>query len=137
MTDKGYIFAGPKMVEKSQTFKTGRTLVAYHQQGIIVSENSASPWHHATLFAQGTFIRDPGGEDVGEVVLWETVDPDGDLTWAVTLWIYAAGPAKFQLIQATGKWAGIAGEGQTLGLLRERADDHYMVNWDMHRRFDR
>ena len=58
MHDKGYVFAGPKVIEKRQTLKTGRTLVAYHQKGIIVSCTKGDA--DDARFTRGSQGRCPG-----------------------------------------------------------------------------
>ena len=130
--DTGYVFSGPHIPESSKALKNGRTLVANHQSGVVVSENPASPWHHATFLSQGTTIQDAGGKTLGDAALCEFVDPDGDLSWMVTLWWYAQDPDTFKIIDGTGEWKGVTGEGTTLGMVRHRADDHFMLRWKVH-----
>jgi hypothetical protein len=127
---------GPATPTRTKALENGIVLGAYRQTGVIVSENPASPWRHATLLVQGTIVTDPAGKVIRDVALYESTDADGDLTWSV-LWRPAAGPGALQLIVGTGKWEGISGEGKTLGMLRRRTDDHYMLRSEMHWKIDR
>ncbi|MHC4737246.1 MAG: hypothetical protein ACYTDW_22825, partial [Planctomycetota bacterium] len=129
-TDTGYTFHGPTIVDRTMPLKNGLTLEANHQAGIVVSEIAGSPLHHATLFAQGTTVKNAEGAILGDARLYEFTDPDGDSAWAIGLNWPAGGKATFRLIQGTGKWEGIGGTFTTCGVTRERADDHYMLRWE-------
>ena len=129
-TDKGYIFSGPHIEDRTKKVKQDFTLVAYHHSGVIISENPKSPWHHATFLGHGTIVRDSEGKVVQKVALCETTDADGDSTWSI-LWQPAERPGTFQFVVGTGKWEGITGEGKTLGMLRSRADDYFMPKWEI------
>ncbi len=50
-TDEGYMFSGPYVEKRTKTFKNGNALVAYHQKGVIITENPESPWYRAALIA--------------------------------------------------------------------------------------
>lgn len=130
-TDSGYLFLGPHETTRTKTVKEGVTLVATHQSGVIVSGNPESPWNHATVFAQATLVKDDQGNVLKEVALIETTDPDGDMTLGF-LWRPAGAEGSFQFAVGTGKWEGITGIGVTRGMLRERTDDHFMLNSELH-----
>ncbi len=130
--DQGYVFAGPHITQATKKLKTGITWVDNYQQGVVVSENVNSPWYRATFLSHGTTLIDSAGTILGDVALCEMTDPDGDTTWMMISWWYAEGPGEFQIVQGTGKWEGITGEGKTLGSLQERSDDHFMPKWEMH-----
>lgn len=78
-----------------------------------------------------------GGDRIADVMLLEDTDPDGDVVWLHHLWWYDAGPGRYRFIGGTGKWDGITGEGRTLGVLRHRKDDHWMLRSEMHWNIDR
>ena len=80
-------------------------------------------------------MEDSEGKFIQEVALCETTDPDGDLTWSI-LWRPSKGPIVFHFVMGTGKWEGITGEGTTLGMLRGRTDDHYMLRSEIHWKID-
>jgi len=130
-TDKGYVFSRPHVTQATKTLKTGVTWIDNTQEGVMVSENPLSPWHQATFLSHGTTLVGADGTTVGDVALCEMTDPDGDTTWMIISWWYAEGPGRFQLVQGTGKWEGITGEGRTTGTVRDRLDDHVMPTWEM------
>ena len=119
--DTGYVFSGPHIPESKKTLKNGLTLVANHQSGVVISENPVSPWHHATFLSQGTTIQDVDGKTLGDAALCEFVDPDGDLSWMVTLIWYDQDPDAFKIIDGTGKWKGITGSGKFEKIARGKA----------------
>lgn len=133
-TDTGYIFSGPRLEKKSKTLKNGNAIVAYHQSGVVVGESEKSPWHHATLFCQGTSVNDADGQLIQGIDLCEAIDPDGNISWGF-LWRPAGGPETFQFILGTGKWQGIRGEGRLRAPIQNRADDHLMpgfeISWEV------
>ena len=135
-TDSGYVFLGPHTMEGSVPLKDGTVVEAIHQEGVVVSEDPESPWHHATFFAQGSRVKSAEGKVLGDVLLCETTDPDGDTAWMVVNWWYGEGPGVFHFITGTGKWEHIAGEGKMLGMLRDRADDYSMPKWEMSWKID-
>jgi hypothetical protein len=108
------------------------------QSGVLQGEDPEveSPRSYATCFDRGTTVR-RGSKTLGDVMLLEDTDPDGDMVWLIHVWWYGRGPGSYQFIGGTGKWEGITGEGTTLGMLRERTDDHYMLRSEIHWRIDR
>jgi len=128
-SDKGYIFAGPRVVDTKKPLKNSNVLLDNHISGVIVSENPASPWYHATFLSFGTVVNDAEGQIIQEVALCETTDADGDSTWSV-FWNPPKGPATYEFVQGTGKWEGISGKGKALGDVCARADDHAMPQWE-------
>ena len=129
-TDTGYTFHGPAIVDRTIHLKNGLILEANHLSGIVVSENPDSPMHHATLFAQGTTVKNAASAILGSACLWEVTDPDGDSAWAIGVNWPAGGDGLFRLVQGTGKWEGLGGTFRTLGVTQERADDHTMLRWE-------
>ncbi len=135
-SDEGTLFLGPRQEIKSK--KIGKDLViqAFTRDGVIITDNPSSPWYNATCFAHGSLILDMEGTILREVVICETTDAHGDMTWSV-LWYPEAGngSGSFELIQGIGKWAGIGGSGHTLKPLATRADSHqvpgYSINWQI------
>jgi len=132
--DQGYFFSGPRVEQLSKVLKNGHRVVNYQQTGVGISEELRSPWHDATLFAQGTIIEDAQGGLVQEVALYETIDVEGDVAWS-TMWRPAQGPASLCLRSGTGKWLGITGSGRIRGW-QPRADDHVMPDWEIGWRID-
>ncbi len=70
-------------------------------------------------------------------MLLEDTDPDGDIAWLYHEWWYGEGPGTYRFIGGTGKWAGISGVGSTLGILKDRTDDHYMLRSEIFWNIDR
>jgi hypothetical protein len=130
--DTGYSFHGPHVVTGTKALANGLTLVANHQSGVLISENADSPRHNATCYDRGTTIKTSEGKTLGDVMLLEDTDADGDIVWLYHEWWYGQGPGSYEFIGGTGKWKGIVGLGQTLGMVQRRADDHYMPTWEMH-----
>lgn len=136
-SDRGLSFHGPHITESTRTLKNGTTLVVSNQSGVLLSEDPAaeSPRNFATCFDRGTTIKTESGN--GDVMLLEDTDPDGDMVWLYHEWWYGKGPGIYRFIGGTGKWRGIVGEGKTLGQLRGRTDDHFMLKSEMHWRIDK
>jgi hypothetical protein len=128
--DSGYFFSSPIVEEKRKIVKPRIALIDNHREGVIISENPDSPWHQSTYYAQGSILRDTDGKFIQQVALCETTDPNGDLTWSV-LWEPKEGEATYHFVVGTGKWKGIAGEVETKGLVRGRADDYSMPKYEM------
>ena len=122
--DQGYFFSCPLVEQRNKMLKNGNTVINYYQTGVIYAGSPGCPWYNATLFAQGTMVKDAEGKVIQEVALYETVDAQGDLTWT-TMWRTGTGPTSLRLRSGTGKWLGITGKGDILGW-QKRADDHLM-----------
>jgi hypothetical protein len=129
--DTGYSFHGPHVVTGTKSLANDLVLVANVQAGVLISENPDSPRHDATCYDRGSTIKTPEGRALGDIMLLEDTDADGDVVWLYHEWWYGQGPGRYQFLGGTGKWAGIAGVGKTLGMVRRRADDHYMPTWEM------
>lgn len=132
--DRGYFFSGPPMQQRNKLLRNGNRVINYYQTGVIITETARSPWRNATLFAQGTVVKDAQDNLCQEVALYETIDAEGDVTWS-TMWRPPSGPVSLRLRSGTGKWLGIAGDGTILGWLK-RADDHVMPEWKMNWKID-
>jgi hypothetical protein len=130
--DTGYSFHGPHVVTGIKELANGLLLSANTQAGVLISETEHSPRHNATCYDRGTTIKTPEGKALGDIMLLEDTDADGDVVWLYHEWWYGQGPGRYEFLAGTGKWAGIAGVGKTLGMVRSRADDHYMPTWEMH-----
>lgn len=133
-TDAGYLFAGPRDVKRTKQIKEDMQIVAYHQRGVFVSDEANSPWYQAALFIQGTTIEDTEGTVLQDVALCEATDADGDLNWSI-LWRPPGQAHTIAFKLGTGKWEGIAGQGQLPGSFRSRADSHvmprYAIQWNI------
>jgi hypothetical protein len=127
--DSGYIFAGPTVERKRKVVKPGVVLIDNHRSGVVVSDDTGSPWHKATYYAHGSILCDAEGKFIRQVAFCETVDPDGDVTWSI-LWEPSPGKVTYHFIVGTGKWKGIAGEATITGKT-SRADDHAMPSYRM------
>jgi hypothetical protein len=131
--DQGLSFHGPHIKELSQTLTNGVTLLVSNQSGVLLSDDkeAKSPRNFATCFDRGTtyIVK---GENLGDVMLLEDTDPDGDVVWLYHEWWYGKGPGSYEFIDGVGKWTGISGYGKTLGMLRPRTDDHFMLKSEMH-----
>jgi hypothetical protein len=136
--DYGYLFVGPTVERKSKVVKPGVVLIDNHKSGVIVSENTDSPWNKATYYAHGSILSDTEGKFIRQVAFCETIDPDGDVTWSI-LWEPSTGKASYHFIVGTGKWKGIAGKA-TITSTESRADDHtmlsYRMNWEIDEKND-
>jgi len=131
--DVGFSIHGPHTVETTRELANGFTLEVNTQSGVLLSENreASSPRNFATSFDRGTTVM-KSGKRVSDVMLLEDTDPDGDVVWLCHLWWYGTGPGRYRFIGGIGKWEGITGEGKTLGVLRYRKDDHWMLRSEMH-----
>ncbi len=131
--DQGLSFHGPHITTLEKEHNNGVILVYSHQSGVLLSEDpeSVSPRNFATCFDRGTTYK-LDGKTLGDVMLLEDTDPDGDIVWLYHEWWYGKGPGSYEFIVGTGKWKGITGRGVTLGMLRPRTDDHFMLRSEMH-----
>jgi hypothetical protein len=132
--DRGFSIHGPHIPDLTKHLANGITLVANHQPfGVRLSEdpNAVSPRHYATAVGRGTTIKE-GGRILGDVLLLEDTDPDGDIAWLFHEWWYTeapgTGPASaYWYLGGTGKWKGISGVGKPLGRIRHRNDENNML----------
>ncbi|MFC2098529.1 hypothetical protein ACFLSP_02160 [Bacteroidota bacterium] len=131
--DKGLSFHGPHVKSLDKQLSNGVNLLYSDQCGVLLSENkdAVSPRNFATCFDRGTtYIYE--GSNLGDCMLLEDTDPDGDIVWLYHEWWYGKGPGSYEFIGGTGKWKGITGRGVTLGMLKARTDDHFMLRSEMH-----
>jgi len=131
--DLGLSFHGPHITTLTKELNNKVTLVYSNQSGVLLSEDpeAMSPRNFATCFDRGTTYQSEG-KTLGDVMLLEDTDPDGDIVWLYHEWWYGKGPGSYEFIEGTGKWKGITGQGVTLGMLRPRTDDHFMLRSEMH-----
>lgn len=131
--DQGLSFHGPHITTLTKELNNSVTLVYSNQSGVLLSEDpdAMSPRNFATCFDRGTTYQ-LEGKTLGDVMLLEDTDPDGDIVWLYHEWWYGKGPGSYEFIEGTGKWEGITGRGVTLGMLRPRTDDHFMLRSEMH-----
>jgi len=131
--DQGLSFHGPHITTLTKELENKVTLVYSNQSGVLLSEDpeAKSPRNFATCFDRGTTYK-LDGKTLGDVMLLEDTDPDGDIVWLYHEWWYGKGPGSYEFIEGTGKWKGITGQGVTLGMLRPRTDDHFMLRSEMH-----
>ncbi len=134
---KSLSFHGPHISELVRELSNGLNLEISTQAGVLLGEGpEESPRAYATCYDRGTTVR-RGTDTLGDVMLLEDTDPDGDIVWLIHVWWYGKGDGSYQFIGGTGKWEGINGGGVTLGMLRERSDDHFMLRSKIHWRIDK
>jgi len=131
--DSGFSFHGPHVTEMSIKLPNGATLTYNNQSGVLLSDNreAGSPRNLATSYDRGTTYS-IGDRNLADIMLLEDTDPDGDTVWLYHEWWYGTGPGSYEFIGGTGKWEGISGYGKTLGVLRDRVDDHWLLKSEMH-----
>ena len=131
--DSGFSFHGPHVTEMSRKLPNGATLIYNNQSGVLLSDNreARSPRNLATSYDRGTTYS-IGDRNLADIMLLEDTDPDGDTVWLYHEWWYGTGPGSYEFIGGTGKWEGISGYGKTLGVLRDRVDDHWLLKSEMH-----
>jgi len=137
-SDRCISFHGPHVVDSVKTLSSGYILEVNSQSGVLYSENpeAISPRNFATCFDRGSTIKDAQGGTLGDVMLLEDTDPDGDVAWLYHLWWYGEGGGVYKFIGGTGKWKGIAGDGKTGGSVAQRNDDHYMLRSEIRWRIE-
>jgi hypothetical protein len=130
--DLCFSFHGPHVYEFKRELKNGVRLAVSSQSGVLRTEDpdAISPRDYATCFDRGTTIELEDSN--GDVMLLEDTDADGDVAWLAHVWWYGRGPGTYRFIGGTGKWEGITGIGVTREMLRERTDDHFMLNSELH-----
>jgi hypothetical protein len=131
--DSGFSFHGPHVTELSRKLPNGAALIYNNQSGVLLSDNreARSPRNLATSYDRGTTYS-IGDKNLADIMLLEDTDPDGDTVWLYHEWWYGKGPGSYEFIGGTGKWKGISGFGKTLGVLRDRVDDHWLLKSEMH-----
>lgn len=134
--DSGYFLAGPRKEIKTKKIKPNVFITAFTRDGVIITDNSKSPWFSATLFVHGSVLTDSAGKELKEVLIFEACDKDGDLNWSLLHYPDGnKGPGTFELVQGTGKWAGIKGSGKITGNSGRRVDGYinpeYEIKWEI------
>ena len=137
--DRCISFHGPHVVDATKRLSNGYILEANSQSGVLLSENpeAVSPRNFATCFDRGSTIKDLDGKVLGDAMLLEDTDPDGDVAWLYHLWWYDEGGGIYKFIGGTGKWQGITGDGKTGDMVARRNDDHYMLRSQIRWRIER
>ena len=96
--DQGLSFQGPHITTLTKELNNSVTLVYSNQSGVLLSEDpeAASPRNFATCFDRGTTYQ-LEGKTLGDVMLLEDTDPDGDIVWLYHEWWYGKGPGLMSL----------------------------------------
>jgi len=130
--DKGYSFHGAHVPEYQIDLAGCEidAIVINSQNGVLISENENSPRHNATCCDRGYMMK-KGGKTLGDVMLLEDTDPDGDMIWIYHEWWYGVGPGVYEMIGGHGKWSGITGSGNSVSFIRARQDEWYMPTWEI------
>lgn len=131
-------FHGPHVTESMRELVNGLRLEVSTQAGVLIGEDPSvpSPRSYATCYDRGTTLWREG-KRLADVMLLEDTDSDGDMAWLVHVWWYARGRGLYKFIGGTGEWEGIRGEGASLGMLRARTDDYYLLRSEIHWRIER
>jgi hypothetical protein len=131
--DSGFSFHGPHITEMTRMLTNGVTLVYNNQSGVLLSDDreAKSPRNLATCYDRGTTYC-VGAKYLADIMLLEDTDPEGDIVWIYHEWWYGFGPGSYEFIGGTGKWDGISGYGKSLGVLRDRVDDHWLIKSEIH-----
>ena len=111
---------------------SGITLDHNTQAGVWFAENDDNPLAHLKWWSNDTTIKDAEGNVLGDVLVSQNIDPDGDIAWTYQVWWYREGVGENVILGGTGKWKGVTGVGRTFGLKMERADDHFMAEAEMY-----
>lgn len=137
-SDRCISFHGPHVVDSTKKLSSGYILEVNSQSGVLYSENpeAVSPRNYATCFDRGSTIKDAQGRTLGDAMLLEDTDPDGDVAWLYHLWWYGEGGGIYKFIGGTGKWEGIVGDGKTGSMVAQRNDDHYMLRSEIRWRIE-
>ena len=97
----------------------------------MLGPETYSPGNGATCFDRGNTVK-LYGNTLGDVMLLEDTDGDGDVAWPYHIWWYNKGPGIYRFIGGTGKCEGIQGEGVTRGMLKGHSDDHFMLRSELY-----
>jgi len=131
--DTGFSFHGPHITDMTRKLPNGVTLVYNNQSGVLLSDDrkAKSPRNLTTCYDRGTTYC-VGDRNLADIMLLEDTDPDGDIVWIYHEWWYGVGPGSYEFIGGTGMWSGISGYGKSLGVLRDRVDDHWLIKSEVH-----
>ncbi|NKB71178.1 MAG: hypothetical protein GKR89_29250 [Candidatus Latescibacteria bacterium] len=137
-SDRCISFHGPHVIDSTKALASGYILEVNSQSGVLYSETpeAVSPRNYATCFDRGSTIKDADGKTLGDVMLLEDTDADGDVAWLYHLWWYGQGGGIYKFVGGTGKWKGIVGDGQTGSMVAQRNDDHYMLRSEIRWRIE-
>lgn len=127
-------FHGPHIFLGTRELSNGISLEFSTQSGVLMSmlgPETASPRNGATCYDRGNTIK-LHGKTLGDIMLLEDTDADGDVVWLYHIWYYNKGPGIYRFIGGTGKWEGIRGEGVTRGMYKGRSDDHFMLKSELY-----
>ena len=93
----------------------GSTFIRIHQRGVLLDDDTSSPFHLSAQDCQGTLIIGADGSATG-VGQCDAVDKDGDRWWIS--WIdEGGGGSRYTITHGTGKFAGATGGGTTSVML--------------------
>jgi hypothetical protein len=117
----------------SKDLSNGISLEFSTQSGVLMSlldPGKVSPRNNATCFDRGNTVK-LDGKTLGDIMLLEDTDQDGDVVWLLHIWWYNKGPGSYEFIDGIGKWEGISGTGVTRGMYKNRTDDHFMLKSEL------
>ncbi len=130
--DQGYSFHGAH-IHESQIDLPGceiDNIVLNKQNGVIISEVTDSPRHDATCCDRGYMMR-KGDRTLGDVMLLEDTDAEGNVIWIYHEWWYGVGPGIYEIMGGHGKWSGISGTGNSVSMISKRQDEWFMPTWEL------
>lgn len=83
--------------------------------GVMVSASGEGPFHHATVVCQGGLLAIKGQYDYdGELCVIQTSSGDQLFgRWSSAGQLGQSGRTKMRLIDGTGAWSGVSGEGES------------------------
>ena len=131
--DECLSFHGPHVHISEKELDNGISLEFSSQSGVLMSQlgpDTPSPRNGATCYDRGTTVR-MNGKTLGDIMLLEDTDADGDVVWLYHIWWYNKGPGTYNFIGGTGKWDTIEGVGVTRGMFKGRTDDHFMLKSEL------
>jgi hypothetical protein len=90
----------------------GRTIMRFHQKGIIRASDANSPFNLSPQDCVGTIVTDKDGKSFQGAGSCDAVDKDGDIWWL--WWSDGAEGSPWGVIRGTGKYEGMTGSGTTV-----------------------
>lgn len=115
------------VTESSTKLADGRTVVRFHNRGVVLASDPGSALHGSAQDCSGTLLIGQDGKPASGSGYCDGVDAAGDVWW---LWWTdtSGGASKWGFLGGTGKFQGIEGGGTTQTIVMTD-DGRQTIRW--------
>lgn len=114
---------------KKSPMPDGRMLVNNHVSGVLIADDTSSPFHLATHDCTGAYVAAAeGGPPQAQGSSCAAIDADGDIWWLAFTNLDGEGGGEWHILGGTGKFEGMEGSGTT-DLLSASPDGRTTIRW--------